>query len=92
MANRNPWKARLAKAAKQPPGDIDAFRRLTWALLRLAFDDCAVEDLDQRRKALLAFGQLAGVYRQLLETSELGELESQVQELEALARGNGHSR
>jgi hypothetical protein len=94
MPNPNPWKARLAKAAKQEPGDIDDFRRRTWALLCLAYDDCAVEDIDQRRKAILAYGQLAGVYRQLLETVELGELAGRLVMLEAQAgreeRTNGY--
>jgi hypothetical protein len=97
MPNPNPWKARLAKAAKHAPGDIDAFRRRTWALLNLAYDDCAQVDPDQRRRAILAYAQLAGVYARLLETSVLEALQARITTLEAqlLARsphGQIHSR
>jgi hypothetical protein len=85
MPNPNPWKARLAKACKQQPGDIDEFRRRTWAVLCLAYDDCAVEDIDGRRRAVLAYGQLASVYRQLLESSEITVLAERLAALEASA-------
>jgi hypothetical protein len=73
MPNPNPWKARLAKAAKQTPSDIEAFRRRTWGLLCLAYDDCGVTDPDLHRKSLLAYSRLASVYAKLLELSHLDQ-------------------
>ncbi len=71
MANPNPWKARLARAMKRPAGSIDELQRRGWALLCLAYDDCASDDLEQRRKGLLAFAQLAGVYLRISEQAEI---------------------
>jgi hypothetical protein len=71
VANPNPWKARLARYQRRPPGDIDALRRQTWAALMVAFEGCAAEDVDQRRKALLAYSQLASSYLKLYEVAEL---------------------
>jgi hypothetical protein len=99
VSNSNPWQARLARALKRKPGDIDAIRRRTWAALCLAFDEIAdAADADQRRKALLCYSQLAGTYVKLWE---LAELEGRVRALEASAgqrrthpwaTGNGGSR
>jgi hypothetical protein len=71
MANRNPWQARLARAQKRPAGDIEQVQRRAWALLCLAYEDCASDDLEQRRKGILAFAQLAGVYLRVTEQAEL---------------------
>jgi hypothetical protein len=87
MANPNPWKARLARYQRQPPGDIDALRRHTWAALMVAFEGCATTDADQRRKALLAYSQLASVYLRLFE---VGELDARLQALEMAMPHNGH--
>jgi hypothetical protein len=83
MANPNPWKARLARYQRTPPGDIETLRRQTWAALMLAFEGCATEDADQRRKALLAYGQLAASY---LKLYEVAELEPRLQALEQAMR------
>jgi hypothetical protein len=71
MPNPNPWKARLARAQKQPAGAIDEVQRRAFALLCLAYDDCASEDVEQRRKGLLAFAQLASVYLRVTEQAEI---------------------
>jgi hypothetical protein len=83
MANSNPWKARLARYQRTPPGDIEMLRRQTWAALMLAFEGCAAEDADQRRKALLAYSQLAASY---LKLYEVAELEPRLQALEQAMR------
>ncbi len=83
MANPNPWKARLARYQRTPPGDIEALRRQTWAVLMLAFEGCATEEPEQRRKALLAYGQLAASY---LKLYEVAELEPRLQALEQAMR------
>jgi hypothetical protein len=81
VANRNPHQARLAKALRQKPGDLDATKRRTWGLLCLAYDEVgAAENADQRRKAMLAYAQLAGIY---LKLYEVAELEPRLQVLEA---------
>jgi hypothetical protein len=72
VANRNPYKARLAKALRNVPGDLDAVKRRTFGVLCLAYDEIATaEDTDQRRKAMLAYTQIASVYVKLYEISEL---------------------
>jgi hypothetical protein len=80
VANRNPYKARLAKALRNVPGDLESAKRRTWGILSLAYDEVATaEDADQRRKAMLAYAQLAGVY---LKLYEVAELEPRLQALE----------
>jgi hypothetical protein len=75
VANRNPYKARLAKALRNVPGDLDAVKRRTFGVLCLAYDEIATaEDTDQRRKAMLAYTQIASVYVKLYEISELEPL------------------
>jgi uncharacterized small protein (DUF1192 family) len=87
MANRNPYQARLAKALRQKPGNLDATKRRTWGVLCLAYDEVATAaDADQRRKAMLAYAQLASVY---LKLYEVAELEPRIQALEAAADRNG---
>ena len=71
MPNKNPWQARLARAMKRPAGDIEQVQRRAWGLLCLAYDDCASDDPEQRRKGLLAFAQLANVYLKVNEQSEV---------------------
>jgi hypothetical protein len=90
VSNQNPWQARLARALKRQPGDIDAIRRRTWAALCLAFDEIAdAADADQRRKALLCYSQLAGTYVRLWE---LAELEPRLRALEAaVAQRRAHA-
>jgi hypothetical protein len=85
VANRNPYKARLAKALRNVPGDLVAVKRRTFGVLCLAYDEIATaEDTDQRRKAMLAYAQLAGVY---LKLYEVAELEPRLQALEAAMQG-----
>jgi len=86
VPNPNPYKARLARAAKRAPGDIDAFRRRTWALLCQAFEDCAQEDPELRRKAMLAYSQIGALY---LRSWELSEIEARILALEQAAERNG---
>jgi hypothetical protein len=86
VANHNPWKARLARYRKQEPGDIESLRRQTWAALMLAYEGCATEDDEARRKALLAYATLAGVY---LRTWEVTEIEARILALEQAAERNG---
>jgi hypothetical protein len=72
VANRNPYQARLAKALRQKPGDLESTKRRTWGVLCLAYDEVATAaDADQRRKAMLAYTQIASVYVKLYEISEL---------------------
>jgi hypothetical protein len=71
VANPNPWKARLTKALRGTPGSIEETRRRTWAVLCLAYEDCGAEDPDQRRKAVLAYGQLVATYVKLCELTEV---------------------
>jgi hypothetical protein len=81
VANLNPYKARLDKALRNAPGDLDAVKHRTWGVLCLAYDEVATaEDGDQRRKAMLAYAQLAGIY---LKLYEVAELEPRLQALEA---------
>jgi hypothetical protein len=80
VANRNPYKARLAKALRNMPGDLDAVKRRTFGVLCLAYDEVGTaEDAEQRRKAMLAYAQVAGVYIKLYE---IAELEPRLQALE----------
>ena len=81
MSNPNPYHARLAKALQHKPGDLDATKRRMWGVLCLAYDEVGTaEDGEQRRKAMLAYAQLAGVY---LKRYEMAELEPRLQALEA---------
>jgi hypothetical protein len=81
VANRNPYQARLAKALRQKPGDLEATKRRTWGMLCLAYDEVGTAaDADQRRKAMLAYAQIASVY---LKLYEVAELEPRLQALEA---------
>jgi hypothetical protein len=80
VANRNPYKARLAKALRNVPGDLDEVKRRTFGVLCLAYDEVGTaEDAEQRRKAMLAYAQVAGVYIKLYE---IAELEPRLQALE----------
>jgi hypothetical protein len=79
MANRNPWKARLARHAKRTPGTIDELQRHAWGVLMISLEDIAVDDPEARRKAILAFWQGAGVYKGLVE---VGEIEARLTALE----------
>jgi hypothetical protein len=45
VANRNPYKARLSKALRNAPGDLDSAKRRTWGILCLAYDEVASVDL-----------------------------------------------
>ena len=89
MANRNPYKARLSKALRNAPGDLDAVKRGTFGVLCLSYDEIATaEDADQRRKAMLAYAQLVSVY---LKLYEVAELEPRLQALEAaMQSGKDH--
>jgi hypothetical protein len=72
VANPNPYRARLTKALRRKPGDLDDTRRRCWGVLCLAYDEvAAAEDADTRRKAALAFAQLVGSYTKLYELAEL---------------------
>ena len=71
MANPNPWKARLARYQRTPPGDIETLRRQMWAALMLALEGCATKDAEQRRKALLAYSQLTATYLKITEQAEI---------------------
>jgi hypothetical protein len=71
VANPNPWKARLARYQRTPPGDIETLRRQMWAALMLALEGCATEDAEQRRKALLAYSQLTATYLKITEQAEI---------------------
>jgi hypothetical protein len=91
VANPNPYKARLAKALRHKPGDIDAVMRRTWGVLCLAYDELAeAPDGEARRKGMVTYAQLAGVYAKLYELytieADLAALERSV----GLAEGNGH--
>ncbi len=81
MSNPNPYAARLAAAARRKPGDLDEVRARTWGALLQSYTDIGVSDPEQRRKALLAYAQLAGVYVRLLE---VGEHEARLTKLETL--------
>jgi hypothetical protein len=96
MANPNPWQARLAKALRQRPGDLDDTRRRTWGILCLAYDEVGtVEDADARRKALLAYMQVVSVYAKLWEAGEfearLAASEESVRALISAARPTGEA-
>jgi hypothetical protein len=72
VSNPNPYQARLAKALRNKPGDLESTKRRTFGVLCLAYDEIATaEDTDQRRKAMLAYTQIASVYVKLYEISEL---------------------
>jgi hypothetical protein len=91
VANPNPYKARLAKALRHKPGDIDGIMRRAWAVLCLAYDEIAeAPDGEARRKGMVTFAQLAGVYARLYELhtieADLAALERRV----GLAEGNGN--
>jgi hypothetical protein len=79
VPNPNPYKARLARAEKHAPGDIEAFRRRTWALLCLAYEDCGSDDAEQRRKGILAYSQIGALY---LRTWEISEVQARLLALE----------
>jgi hypothetical protein len=90
VPNPNPWKARLARAEKQTPGDIEAFRRRTWALLCLAYEDCGRDDPEQRRKGVLAYSQIGTLYLRTWEVSEVSARLAALEAAAARAERNGH--
>jgi hypothetical protein len=72
MANPNPYQARSAKALQDKPGDLQETRQRIWGVLCVAYDDVGMaEDPDDRRRAMLAFVQVAGVYSRLYEAAEI---------------------
>jgi hypothetical protein len=72
MANLNPYQARLERARRRKPGDLEETRRRVWGMLCLAYDDVGEAlDPEQRRKGMLAFAQLATVYVKTYESSEI---------------------
>jgi hypothetical protein len=80
MSNANPYQARLAKALRHKPDDLDATRRRCWGILCLAYDEVGVaEDAEARRNAILAYAQVAGAYVKLWEA---GEYEARLSALE----------
>jgi hypothetical protein len=82
--NPNPYQARLAKALRSKPGDLKALMKRDWAVLCIAYEDVgAADDVEQRRKAILAYSQASGNYRQSWQAYEL---EARVQALEASMR------
>jgi hypothetical protein len=89
VPNPNPYKARLAKALRQKPGDIDSMLRRTWGVLCLAYDEIAeAPDGEARRKGMTVYAQLAGVYAKLYE---LYTIEADMTQLEHMVRnGNKH--
>jgi hypothetical protein len=81
LANPNPVKARLQKALKQKAGDLEALRQRTWGVLEVSYADvAAAETPDDRRRAILAFVQVAATYTR---TYEVGELEARLKVLES---------
>jgi hypothetical protein len=62
VANRNPYQARLAKALRNKPGDLESIKRRTWGVLCLAYAQLAgvylrlyeVAELEPRLQALEA--------------------------------------
>jgi hypothetical protein len=81
VASPNPYKARPVKALRNAPGDLEAVKRRTFGVLCPACDEIGTsDDADQRRKAILAYAQVAGVY---IKRCEIAELEPRLQALEA---------
>jgi hypothetical protein len=83
--NPNPVKARLAKALKAKAGDLGALRQRVWGVLEVSYADVAeAATPDDRRRAILAFVQVAATYNHTYET---GEIEARLKMLEqALAQ------
>jgi hypothetical protein len=91
VSNPNPYKARLSKALRHKPGNIDGIMRRTWAVLCLAYDEIAqAPDGEARRKSMLTYAQLVSVYAKLYE---LHEIEAELTRLEdAVSNGDSHGR
>jgi hypothetical protein len=86
MPYKNPYRARMAKALRHAPGNLEELKRRTFATLVLSFDEISLCDSsEERRKWVLAFGQIAGTYLKIYET---GELEPRLQALEHLMEQN----
>ena len=95
MANRNPYKARLARWQKQWPVGIDVLQAQAFAVLQVAYEDVTVDDPEQRRKNILCYFQGLTSLAKLLEASELVALQERIVALEARlqeqgATNNGH--
>ncbi len=80
--------ARLAKARRRKPGDIEALKRMVWNAITHAQEVLEQSALDGepelRLKAIHALSQCAGQYSKLIE---VGELEARLAALEARVQG-----
>jgi hypothetical protein len=70
MPNPNPYQARLARALKAPPGELEDTRQRTWGVLCLAYDRLGQsQDSEGQRRWAMVFMQIAGVYTKLLDAT-----------------------
>jgi hypothetical protein len=94
VANRNPYKARMARWAKQWPVPIEALQAQAYGALQVALEDVAVEDAEQRRKSLHVYFTALATFAKLLEGAEVAALTQRLDALEAEAlaeeASNGH--
>jgi 2-oxo-4-hydroxy-4-carboxy--5-ureidoimidazoline (OHCU) decarboxylase len=89
MANRNPWKARLAKALRAKPLSIaDVLKLDSAVLVRAYLNVVQAADPEDQRKHILAYATISG---KLAKQQEVGEIESRLLDLEqSMAERNGH--
>jgi hypothetical protein len=93
MANRNPWKARLARWKRLWPVPIAELEAQAFAVMQVAYEGVSTDDPDERRKAVLCYFQALTSFTKLHEATEL---EARVTALEAERyagashEGNGH--
>jgi HAMP domain-containing protein len=83
--NSNPWKARMGRRLQAKPGDLEAAKCHTWAVLMEAFESIGeAEDSDDKRRWALAYSQLLGNFVRLYE---IGEVEARLKVMETSVEG-----
>jgi hypothetical protein len=80
--NPNPWKARLAKWAKQWPVPIEQLQAQAFAVLQLAYEDVAQGEPDERRRHVHVYFTALACFTKLLEASEVKALAERLAVLE----------
>jgi hypothetical protein len=88
VANPDPWKARLALAARRKPGDIAEVRAKLWGGIVVAYDRIGVtEDSDKQRQWVNTLAMACTAYAKLCEASEVEARLSALEKIMEETRG-----
>jgi hypothetical protein len=88
VANPNPWKARLKRWERLWPLPIAELEAQAFSVLMLAYEGIAVDDAEQRRKAIHVYFTALAAFTKLQDSVEY---ECRLRALETLAATNGHA-